>query len=56
MSVASTLPIAAMSVLYIVDSMPVRLAIIASFTVLFTLALGILTKARLVDIFVATTA
>lgn len=56
MSIASTLPVAAISVLYVVVSMPARLAIIAAFTILFTLALGIFTKARPVDIFVATTA
>lgn len=56
MSIASILPIAAITVLYAVDSMPVRLAIIATFTVLFIIALGTLTKARFIDIFVATTA
>ena len=56
MSIASLLPIAAITILYLVASMPARLIIIAIFTVLFTIALGILTKARSIDIFLATTA
>lgn len=56
MSIASLLPIVAITILYLVASMPTRLIIIATFTVLFTIALGIFTKARFIDIFLATTA
>ncbi|MCJ1246684.1 hypothetical protein MMC30_003893 [Trapelia coarctata] len=56
MCVSSLLPIAAISALYSVRSMVIRLAMVAVFTVIFTLCLGILTKARSVDIFTATTA
>lgn len=56
LSLSSLLPIAAIIALYTVTSMPIRLAMVAVFTVCFTLCLGIFTNARSVDIFAATTA
>ncbi|MCJ1390413.1 hypothetical protein MMC18_003272 [Xylographa bjoerkii] len=56
MSFSSLLPIAAITALYCVNSMSVRLGMMAGFTVFFTLSLGILTNASSVDIFTATTA
>lgn len=51
---ASLLPVVSIVVLYLVHSMPERLAIVAAFTAAFFIALAILTKARRVDVFAAT--
>ena len=56
MSFASLMPIAAITVLYAVASMLVRLGLIAVFTVIFTLLCGVLTSAKTIEIFAATTA
>ncbi|MCJ1382471.1 hypothetical protein MMC17_005584 [Xylographa soralifera] len=56
MSVASILPIAAISALYYVTSMPVRIVMVAAFTVCFTFCLGLLTDAKSIDMFAAATA
>ncbi|MCJ1284632.1 hypothetical protein MMC26_003967 [Xylographa opegraphella] len=56
MSFSSILPIAAISALYCVDSMPIRIVMTAAFTVCFTICLGLLSEAKSVDIFAATTA
>jgi len=56
MSVSSLLPVAAICALYSVSSVRVRLDMVAAFTIVFTVCLGLFTKARAVDIFAATTA
>ncbi|MCJ1435314.1 hypothetical protein MMC27_004686 [Xylographa pallens] len=56
MSFSSILPVAAISALYCVESMPIRIVMVAAFTVCFTICLGLLTDAKSVDIFAATTA
>ena len=56
MSFSSILPIAAISALYCVDSMPIRVVMVAIFTVCFTVCLGLLTDAKSVDVFAVTTA
>jgi hypothetical protein len=53
---ASILPIASIAVLYMVDSMPKRLGIVAAFTVAFSLALALLTTATRSENFAATAA
>jgi len=54
--ISSLFPIASTAVLYLVTSMSRRLGIIAAFTGVFSLALALMTKARRVEIFAATTA
>ena len=44
------------TVLYIVASMPIRLGLVAVFTVVFTFLCGFLTSAKAIEIFAATTA
>ncbi|MCJ1243035.1 hypothetical protein MMC30_000231 [Trapelia coarctata] len=56
MSLSSLLPVAAICTLYSVSSIRVRLGMVAAFTVVFTVCLGLFTKARAIDIFAATTA
>lgn len=56
MSLASLMPIAAITVLYNVPSMPIRLGLVAVFTVVFTLMCAVLTSARAIEVFAATTA
>jgi hypothetical protein len=53
---ASLLPVVSIVVLYLVDSMPKRLGIVAGFTAAFSIALALFTRARRVDIFAATAA
>jgi len=56
-TVASSLfPIASIVALYFVNSMLVRLGIVAAFTTVFSVCLALMTKARRVDVFAATTA
>lgn len=50
------MPIAAITILYIVTSMPTRLGLVAIFTVIFTILCGTLTSAKAIEIFAATTA
>jgi hypothetical protein len=52
--VSSLLSISSTVVLYFVCSMSVRLGIVAAFTTVFSLVLALITKARRVEIFVAT--
>lgn len=54
--VASLLPVGSIIVLYFISSMTTRLVIIGVFTAIFSLALGLLTNGRLVEIFSATAA
>ena len=56
MCLSSLLPVAAITVLYFINSMLRRLAFIAGFTVIFTFCLGFLTNARPIEVFAATTA
>jgi hypothetical protein len=56
MSFASLMPIAAITVLYVITSMPIRLGLVAVFTVVFTILCGFLTNAKPIEIFAATTA
>ena len=53
MSFASLMPIPAITVLYIVASMPIRLGLVAVFAVVLC---GFLTSAKAIEIFAATTA
>lgn len=53
---SALLPIVAIVALYIVKSMPIRLAITAVFTAVFSLVLALLTKANRVENFAATAA
>ena len=55
MSFASLMPIAAINVLYVVASMPIRLGLVAVFTVVFTFLCGFLMSAKATEIFAATT-
>jgi hypothetical protein len=55
-TIASLLPVVSIVVLYLVDSMPKRLGIVAGFTAAFSIALALFTRARRVDIFAATAA
>jgi hypothetical protein len=52
--ISSMLPITSIIILYFVRSLPARLGIILGYTALFSIALAILTKARRVEIFAAT--
>jgi hypothetical protein len=52
--VSSLLSISSIVVLYFVCSMSIRLGIVAAFTTVFSLVLALITKARRVEIFVAT--
>ena len=54
--ISSLLPIVAVVVLYCVKDMLVRLGMVALFTVLFSLALVLVTKAKRVEVFAATAA
>ncbi|KAJ8121593.1 hypothetical protein ONZ43_g1993 [Nemania bipapillata] len=54
--IASTLPIAAIVILYIVENMATRLGIIALLTGLFSVSMSLLTMAALQEIFAATAA
>lgn len=51
---ASTLPVLSVVVLYWVQSMGKRLAIIAVFTTLFSVVLGLFSNSRAIEIFAAT--
>jgi hypothetical protein len=53
---ACLVPVLAITILYILDSQPKRLGAIAGLMALFSFSLVVLTKARIVDIFVATAA
>lgn len=53
---ASMLPVISIVVLYLVTSMSTRLAILASFTALFSSALALIAKGRRVEVFAATAA
>lgn len=54
--VSSLLPSASIFVLYFVDSLIDRLAIIMGFSVLFSISLAVLTSAQKIEIFAATAA
>ena len=54
--IASLLPLGSITVLYFVQANGVRLAIIATFSALFALALAIMTRSGTVEIFAATAA
>jgi hypothetical protein len=53
---SSLFPIVSIVVLYLVNYMPARISIIAAFTAIFSLCLAVMTRARRVEIFAATTA
>jgi len=53
---ACVIPISSIIILYFVSSMPARLAILAIFTACFALCLSLVTQARKVEIFAATSA
>ena len=53
---SSLLPVLSIIVLYQINSMALRLGLIAIFTVVFSLSLALVTSARSVDIFASTTA
>jgi hypothetical protein len=53
--ISSLFPISSIVALYFVDNMGRRLGIIAAFTAVFSLCLAIMTNARKVEIFAATT-
>ena len=55
-AISSLLPVLAVIALYSVSEMLTRLGIIALFTVVFALALMVITKAKRVEIFAATAA
>ena len=55
-TMASTVPIASIVVLYLITSDKVRLVVIGLFTALFSFTLGLLTRARPIEIFSATAA
>lgn len=50
------MPIAAITVLYIVTSKPIRLGLVAIYTVVFTFLYWFLAGAKAIEIFAATTA
>ena len=52
---SSLLSISSIVVLYFVSNMSIRLGVVAAFTAVFSLVLALMTKARRVEIFVATT-
>lgn len=54
--ISSLFPIVAIVALYFVDQMSARLGIVAAFTAVFSLCLALMTRARRVEIFAATTA
>ncbi|MCJ1246402.1 hypothetical protein MMC30_003609 [Trapelia coarctata] len=54
--VASLLPISSIVILYLVSSMVARLGIVVGFTAVFSLCLTLVTQARRVEIFAATSA
>jgi hypothetical protein len=54
--VSSLLSISSIVVLYSVCDMSIRLGVVAAFTAVFSLVLALMTKARRVEIFAATTA
>ena len=53
---ACLLPIAAVVILYFVESMPQRLGIIGGLAAVFSMTLSLMTGARVADIFAATAA
>ena len=55
-SFGSLMPIAAIIILYNVSSMPIRLGLVAVFTVSFTFLCGCFTNAKTIEIFAATSA
>jgi hypothetical protein len=54
--ISSLFPVVSIVALYFVNRMSARLGIIAAFTAVFSLCLALVTKARRVEIFAATTA
>jgi len=54
--VSSLLSISSIVVLYFVSNMSIRLGVVAAFTAVFALTLALMTRARRVEIFAATTA
>jgi len=53
---ASLLPISAIVILYFVSSLLARLGIVVAFTALFSFALALITQAKRIEIFAATSA
>lgn len=56
LALSSILPLCSILILNTVHRVPVRLGIVAAFTVLFSLSLGLVTGARRVEIFAAAAA
>jgi hypothetical protein len=54
--ISSLFPVVSIVALYFVDKMPARLGLVAAFTAVFSLCLALMTTARRVEIFAATTA
>jgi hypothetical protein len=54
--ISSLFPVVSIVALYSVNTMPARLGTIAAFTAVFSLCLALMTRARRVEIFAATTA
>jgi hypothetical protein len=55
-TISSILPVSAIFALYYVQSMPTRLALVAGFTAVFSLILGVMTNGAMVDVFSASAA
>jgi hypothetical protein len=53
---ASMMPLASIIVLYFVQNLGLRLVIVCTFTLLFSLSLALLTKARRIEVFACTAA
>jgi hypothetical protein len=56
MAMSSLLPILAITVLYFIRSMKLRLAVVAAFTFGFSIVVGVLTHGDLINVFVASAA
>jgi hypothetical protein len=54
--IACLLPVGAIAVLYVIDTMPARIGAVAGFTALFAFSLSLVTSATVHNIFAATTA
>jgi hypothetical protein len=54
--ISSLFPVVSIVALYFVNAMPARLGIVAAFTAVFSLCLALMTRARRVEVFAATTA
>jgi hypothetical protein len=54
--ISSLFPVVSIVALYFVNAVPARLGIVAAFTAVFSLCLALMTRARRVEVFAATTA